>query len=92
MEKLTLIELEHLSCEISYIIGRTHAPCELANKLENIEFAMAKKNGYKYSSNMILLNTGKFLYVIKEKTLKIMKIIKIIFMKLLKSYWIKATL
>ena len=35
---------------------------------------------------MILLNTGKFLYVIKEKTLKIMKIIKIIFMKLLKSY------
>ena len=43
MEKLTLIELEHLSCEISYIIGRTHAPCELANKLENIEFAMAKK-------------------------------------------------
>lgn len=43
MDKLSLIELEHLYVEICYICWSMHASTELADKMENIAFAIAKK-------------------------------------------------
>ena len=43
MEKLRLIELEHLYVEISYISGKVHAPSEFSSKIEDITFAISKQ-------------------------------------------------
>ena len=42
-EKLIIIELKHLQCEIIYMSGKTHIPNELGIKQEKIKFEIAKK-------------------------------------------------
>lgn len=43
MEKLRIIELEHLYVEIYYISGKVHAPSELSSKIEDITFPISKQ-------------------------------------------------